>query len=75
VIPKEQNKTKREKMINKSKRNLEWAISFWIGVGLMSVINVWKINENQHALSYSWIMFGVSMVLIVTCAILIKIKK
>ena len=62
-------------MINKSRRNFEWAICFWIGIGLMSIINVWKINENQHALSYSWIMFGVSMVFIVTCAIMIKIKK
>jgi len=62
-------------MINKNKRQLEWAISFWIGVGLMSIINVWKIIQNQHALSYSWIMFGISIIAIVICVILIKIKK
>jgi len=62
-------------MINKSKRTLEWAISFWIGIGLMSIINVWKIIQNQHALSYSWIMFGISIIWIIICVILIKIKK
>jgi len=62
-------------MINKSKRTLEWAISFWIGIGLMSIINVWKIIQNQHALSYSWIMFGISIIWIIVCVILIKIKK
>ena len=62
-------------MINKKKRQLEWAISFWIGIGLMSIINVWKITQNQHALPYSWIMFGISIVAIITCVILVKIKK
>ena len=62
-------------MINKNKKQLEWAISFWIGIGLMSIINVWKIIQNQHALSYYWIMFGISIIAIITCAILIKIKK
>jgi hypothetical protein len=64
----------KEKMM-KSKRQLEWAVSFWIGIGLMSIINVWKINQNQHALLYSWIMFGVSVIFITICLILIKIKK
>jgi len=59
----------------KNKRQLEWAVSFWIGIGLMSIINVWKINQNRHALVYSWIMFGVSVVFIIICLILIKIKK
>jgi tellurite resistance protein TehA-like permease len=59
----------------KDKRYLEWAISFWLGIGLMSIINVWKIVENQHALSYSWIMFGISIIAIIICMILIKIKK
>lgn len=56
-------------------KNLEWAISFWIGVGLMSLINVWKIIQNQNALSYSWIMFGISVIAIIICAILIKRKE
>ena len=62
-------------MINKNKRQLEWAIGFWIGIGLMSIINVWKIIQNQHAISYSWIMFGISIIAIIICVILIKIKK
>jgi hypothetical protein len=56
-------------------KNLEWAISFWIGVGLMSLINVWKIIQNQNALRYSWIMFGISVIAIIICAILIKRKE
>jgi tellurite resistance protein TehA-like permease len=59
----------------KDKRYFEWAISFWMGIGLMSIINVWKITQNQHAISYSWIMFGISIVAIIICLILIKIKK
>ena len=62
-------------MINKSKRQLELATSFWIGAGLMSIINVWKVTENKQAITYSWIMFGVSVIAIIICAILIKIKK
>jgi hypothetical protein len=62
-------------MINKSKRVLEWAMAFWIGVGLMSIINVWKIVSSQHPITYSWIMFGVSVIFIIICLILIKRKK
>jgi len=61
-------------MINKNKRQLEWAISFWIGVGLMSIINVWKITQNQYAILYSWIMFCVSIILIIICFIRINMK-
>ena len=53
---------------------MEWAIGFWIGVGLMSIINVWKITQNQHAVLYSWIMFGVSIICVIICLILIGIK-
>ena len=56
----------------KDKRYLEWGISLWIGIGLMSIINVWKITQNQHAISYSWIMFGISIIAIIICLILIK---
>jgi tellurite resistance protein TehA-like permease len=57
-------------------RQLEWAISFWIGIGLMSIIDVIKIVYTQHALSYSWIMFGFSIIFIIICVILlIKRKK
>jgi len=61
--------------MNKSKRQFEWAISFWIGIGLMSIINVWKISQSQNAISYSWIMFGISLIFILICAILIKRRK
>jgi uncharacterized membrane protein len=61
--------------LNKSKRVLEWAIGLWIGIGLMSIINVWKITQNQNALSYSWIMFGISIIFVIMCMILIKIKN
>jgi len=59
----------------KDKRYFGWAISFWLGIGLMSIINVWKITQNQNALSYSWIMFSISIIAIVICLILIQIKK
>jgi hypothetical protein len=62
-------------MIYKNRRQLEWAIAFWIGVGLMSIINVFKLVYTQRAIPYSWIMFGVSIIAIIICAILIKIKK
>ncbi len=62
-------------MINKNKKYLMMAASFWTGVGLMSIINVWKISQNRHAISYSKIMFGVSVIFIIICMILIKIKK
>jgi len=57
------------------RRYLEWGISFWLGIGLISIINIWKIVENQHALSYSWIMFGISIIMLIICIILIKRSK
>jgi len=61
-------------MINKN--------SFWAGMGLMSLINAmsiiinpWKITQDQHALLYSWIMFGFSVIFIIIGLILIKTKK
>lgn len=62
--------------MKKSKRQIEWAISFWIGIGLMSIIDVIKIVYTQHALSYNWIMFGISIIFIIICVIyLIVIRK
>ena len=63
------------KIFGKSKRVFEWAISFWIGVGLMSIINVLKLYTNRDPLVYSWIMFGVSLVFLVICFIFLKLKK
>lgn len=62
-------------MITKSKRTLELAMSFWIGIGLMSIINVAKLLYTPSAILYSWIMFGVSIIFIIICAILIKKTK
>jgi predicted membrane channel-forming protein YqfA (hemolysin III family) len=59
----------------KSKRYLEWGITFWIGVGLMSIINVAKIVYSQNALSYSWIMFGISIIFIIISASLYLFRK
>ena len=62
-------------MINKSKRILELAMSFWIGVGLMSIINIWKIISGRNPIIYSWIMFGISIIFIIICLILIFINQ
>ena len=56
-------------------RYFEWAICFWIGIGLMSIINVWRFYINAHSILYSWIMFGISLLAISICMILIKLKK
>lgn len=49
---------------NKRKKTLELAMSFWTGIGLMSIINVWEISQSMHAITYSWIMFGVAVLLL-----------
>ena len=61
-------------MMNKTKRQFEWAISFWIGVALMCLINVWKITQGQNAVQYSWVEFGISIFFIIICLIVIVIK-
>jgi hypothetical protein len=55
--------------LNKRKTNLQLAMSFWIGVGLMSIINVWKITQGNNAILYSRIMTGVSVIFLITCII------
>ncbi|MGY4884346.1 MAG: hypothetical protein ACP5NZ_02080 [Nanobdellota archaeon] len=52
-------------MIIKTRRILKIGISFWAGVGLMSIFNIWKIIENQNALNYSWIMLFTSILLMI----------
>jgi hypothetical protein len=39
------------------------------------MINPWKIPQDQHALSYNWIMFGFSVIFIIIGLIVIKTKK
>jgi hypothetical protein len=60
---------------SKNKRILELAISFWIGIGLMSIINIWRVFQNHNATLYSWIMFAISIIFIIICAFLINRKK
>ena len=62
-------------IVNLSKRKitLQLAMSFWIGVGLMSIINVWKITQGNNAILYSWIMSGVSGLFLIICIIYIII--
>jgi len=62
-------------MLRKSKRVIELAMAFWIGIGLMSIIDVWKIITGRNPLLYSWIMFGVSIIFIIICALLILISS
>ena len=62
-------------MLKKSRRVFEWAIAFWTGIGLMSIINVIKIVYTRQTLLYDWIMFGISIIFIVICLIYLKTKK
>ena len=55
--------------LNKRKIILQLAMSFWTGVGLMSIINVWKITQGNNAIRYSWIMSGVSVLFLIICII------
>jgi len=68
-----------EKYMDKEKKRYIWlipGISFWAGIGLMSILNIIKTVYNQHALSYDWIMLAVSIILIfIGLIFLIKLKK
>jgi hypothetical protein len=49
-------------MDGEQKRN-RWliiAISFFAGIGLMSIFNIIKIIYNQHPIQYDWIMLAFS---------------
>ena len=56
-------------MTGNRKRILEWAIGFWAGIGLMSIINVWKLTRGNDAIRYSRIMSGVSLLFVFVCLI------
>jgi hypothetical protein len=57
------------------RERIMYGMYFWIGMGLMSIIDAWKISNNQNALSYSWIMFGFSALFVTICLILLRTKK
>ena len=65
--------------MNKEQKRYIWLIigmSFWAGIGLMSILNIIKTVYTQHVLRYDLIMFAVSIIFIIICLIyLIKIKK
>jgi len=61
-------------MMNKTKRQFELALSFWIGIALMCLINVWKITQGQNAVQYPWVELWISIVFIIICIVGIGIK-
>ncbi len=63
-------------MKNEKKRDI-WliiSISFFAGIGFMSIVNIIKIVYNHHAILYDWIMFAVSIVIIIVCLIMYLTK-
>ena len=51
-------------------------MSFWAGFGLSSIINIIKTVYTRNVLTYDWIMFAISIIFIVVCAIyLLVINK
>ena len=64
---------------NKQQKRYIWliiGISFWAGFGLSSIINIIKTVYTRQVLLYDWIMFTVSIIVIIIGLIyLIKIKK
>lgn len=63
-------------MKNEQKRDF-WLIigmSFFAGIGFMSIVNIIKTALNQHPLLYDWIMFAVSIIIIIVCLILYLTK-
>jgi len=68
-----------EVKMNKEQKRYIWLIiglSFWAGIGLMSIINIIKTVYTQHVLIYDWIMFAISIIFIIICLIYLnKIKR
>ena len=63
-------------MKNEQKRD-NWliiGISFFAGIGLMSIINIIKTTLNHHPLQYDWIMLAVSIIIIIVCLFLYLTK-
>ena len=50
-------------------------ISLWVGIGLMSILNIIKTVYTQNVLPYDWIMLAFSIIFIIIGLILIIIKK
>lgn len=64
-----------EEMTYKTERQLRVCIgiAFWGGMGLMSLINALQLT-NGSPIRYGWVMFGISIILIIV-GIIILIKR
>jgi Kef-type K+ transport system membrane component KefB len=51
------------------------AISFFAGIGLMSIFNIVKTIYNQHPIEYDWIMLVVSIIIMSICLLFLTIFK
>jgi hypothetical protein len=51
------------------------AISFFAGIGLMSIFNIIKTIYNQHPIQYDWIMLAVSIIIMSICLLFLTIFK
>ncbi|HTY15394.1 MAG TPA: hypothetical protein VMC42_06775 [Methanoregulaceae archaeon] len=47
-------------------------VGFWIGVGVMALLNLYKIYFRQNQYNYDWIMFGVSVVIVIVALVFRK---
>jgi hypothetical protein len=64
-------------MDGEQKRN-RWliiAMSFFAGIGVMSIFNIIKIIYNQHPIQYDWIMLAVSIIIMSICLLFLTIFK
>lgn len=67
-----------EVKMNKEQKRYIWLIiglSFWAGIGLMSIINIIKTVYTRNVLSYDWIMFAISIIFIIISLIYLIRKK
>ena len=63
--------------MNKEQKRDNWLIfgmSFFAGIGFMSIVNIIKTTLNQHPLAYDWIMLAVSIIIVIVCLILYLTK-
>lgn len=61
--------------VRQNKKYLDWAIGLWMGIALMSLINIWKIVNGYNAVSYDWIMFGISVIFLIVMYLLKRKEK
>ena len=47
-------------------------VGFWIGIGVMALLNLYKIYFQQNLYNYDWIMFGVSIIIVVVALVFRK---